>query len=168
MDTNCGTASTTAYANAGSYDHVVIPGGQCAPATGGATNLLNDKYCGTQLNCLTAVPAVTTAATAGTVCSNQRPFKISVKSDDREYHNPTALSEAGTGKNVGFSLSKYFSQLIYLVITFCLFRLLYADYLSHKTKWLTGGDLFTRFIKGKFIINIMLSIIFCNPSLPIA
>jgi len=107
VDTNCGTASTTAYANAGGYDHVVIPGGQCAPATGGATNLLNDKYCGTQLNCLTAVPAVTTAATAGTVCSNQRPFKISVKSDDREYHNPTALSEAVTGRNVGFSLSYY-------------------------------------------------------------
>merc|ERR550519_2369507 len=107
VDTNCGTASTTAYANAGSYDHVVIPGGQCAPATGGATNLLNDKYCGTQLNCLTAVPAVTTAATAGTVCSNQRPFKISVKSDDREYHNPTALSESVVGNNVGFSLSYY-------------------------------------------------------------
>ena len=110
VDTNCGTASTTAYANAGSYDHVVIPGGQCAPATGGATNLLNDKYCGTQLNCLTAAPAVTTAATAGTVCTNQRPFKISVKSDDREYHNPTASSEAVTGNNVGFSLSNYFSQ----------------------------------------------------------
>merc|ERR1712013_379871 len=34
VDTNCGTASTTAYANAGSYDHVVIPGGQCAPTPG--------------------------------------------------------------------------------------------------------------------------------------
>jgi len=107
VDTNCGTASTTAYANAGSYDHVVIPGGQCAPTPGLTTNLLNDKYCGTQLNCLTAVPAQVTAATQGTVCSNQRPFKISVKSDDREYHNPVADSEAVTGRNIGFSLSYY-------------------------------------------------------------
>ena len=119
MDTNCGTASTTAYANAGSYDHVVIPGGQCAPTPGLTTNLLNDKYCGTQLNCLTAVPAQVTAATQGTVCSNQRPFKISVKSDDREYHNPVADSEAVTGRNIGFSLSNYFSQYLQDAINYC-------------------------------------------------
>merc|ERR1712013_70565 len=34
-------------------------------------------------------------------------FKISVKSDDREYHNPVADSEAVTGRNIGFSLSYY-------------------------------------------------------------
>jgi len=107
VDTNCGAEYAAVGADGGGYDHVIIPGGQCAPATGGTTNLLNDKYCGTQLNCLTAAPAVTTAATAGTVCSNQRPFKISVKSDDREYHNPTALSESVAPNNAGFALSYY-------------------------------------------------------------
>jgi len=115
VDTNCGMATTAGYANLGNYDHVIIPGGQCAPATGGATNLLNDKYCGTQLNCLTAAPAVTTAATAGTVCTNQRPFKISVKSDDREYQNPTADGEGNAPNNAGFSLSYY-------MLTTCLTR----------------------------------------------
>ena len=107
MDTNCGMASSTILAEIGSYDHVLIPGGQCAVPPAGppglTTNLLNDKYCGTQLNCLTAVPTATTAATAGTVCTNQRPFKISVKTDDREY---TAL-EATAPNNAGFSLSNY-------------------------------------------------------------
>jgi len=108
VDTNCGMHHSQAYADASQYDHVIIPGGQCAPTAAGlATNLLNDKYCGTQLNCLTAVPAVTTDATKGTVCSNTRPFKISVKSDDREYHTPVALSESVVGNNVGFSLSYY-------------------------------------------------------------
>jgi len=111
VDTNCGTANIIAYANAGSYDHILIPGGQCHPSTGLLTNLLNDKYCGTQLNCLTAAPDVTTAATAGTVCTNQRPFKISVKSDDREYLNPATASEGnvvgGLNNNLGFSLSYY-------------------------------------------------------------
>ena len=123
MDTNCGTANIIAYANAGSYDHILIPGGQCHPSTGLTTNLLNDKYCGTQLNCLTAVPAATTAATAGTVCTNQRPFKISVKSDDREYLNPATASEGnvvgGLNNNLGFSLSKYYYSvfLVFLMTT---------------------------------------------------
>ena len=135
VDTNCGMASSVILAQIGSYDHVIIPGGQCHPTTGLLTNLLNDKYCGTQLNCLTEAPAVTTAATAGTVCTNQRPFKISVKTDDREYQNPGALGEGNAANNRGFSLSNYLYSYDFIFLYFVI-RLFYADNLPDQTKWL--------------------------------
>ena len=97
------------YANGGAYDHVVIPGGQCeSPTTAGAaiadTVFSHDRYCNTQLGCGTN--AAGTAQTVGTVCTNQKPFKISVLTDGVEYGFPAASSEGGAPRNQGFSLSK--------------------------------------------------------------
>jgi len=110
LDTNCGAPGLVGgYANGGAYDHVVIPAGQCEnPNTQGA-NVANtfsfDRYCGTQLGCGTN--AIGTAETVGTVCTNQKPFKISVLTDGLEYHFATANSEAGAPRNQGFSLNYY-------------------------------------------------------------
>ena len=104
------TSGLPTYANGGAYDHVVIPGGQCeSPTTAGVaiadTVFSHDRYCNTQLGCGTN--AIGTAQTVGTVCSNQKPFKISVLTDGLEYHFATAASEAGAPRNQGFSLSEY-------------------------------------------------------------
>ena len=48
----------------GGYDHILIPGGQCDSPTANAVraiNVLNDRYCGTALYCLGAVPTATIA-----------------------------------------------------------------------------------------------------------
>ena len=110
VDTNCGAEGSTLIANGGAFDHIVIPGGQCntpAPAALAPLNVLNDRYCGTALYCLGAIPTATigAAATDATVCTNQKPFKISVESDGLEYIFPVALGEGATGNNAGFSLS---------------------------------------------------------------
>ena len=47
------------------------------------------------------------AATDATVCTNQKPFKISVKSDGVEYNNPATDGESLAGSNVGFAISKF-------------------------------------------------------------
>jgi len=112
VDTNCGSPGITNYANGGAYDHIVIPGGQCnSPLSAAipAINVLNDRYCGTALYCLGAIPTDTlnTAATDSTVCSNQKPFKVTVKSDGVEYTNGAANSEGATANNVGFSINYY-------------------------------------------------------------
>ena len=97
------------YVNGGSYDHVVVPGGQCESTTTPAGAVIMtfsfDRYCGTQLGCGTN--AIGTAEEVGTVCTNQKPFKISVLTDGLEYHFATAASEAGAPRNQGFSLSEY-------------------------------------------------------------
>jgi hypothetical protein len=117
VDTNCGAAGLTApFANGGAFDHIVIPGGQCNNNV--AITVLNDRYCGTAFYCLAAVPTDTqnAAATDSTVCTNQKPFKISVESDGLEYMNPdNANGEGFTGNNVGFSIS-------YFMKTSCLTR----------------------------------------------
>lgn len=112
MDTNCGAAGNVLIANGGSFDHIVIPGGQCntppaLPAAIALLNILNDRYCGTALYCLGAIPtaAISAAATDATVCSNQKPFKISVESDGLEYMDNAANAEGVVGNNVGFSIS---------------------------------------------------------------
>ena len=86
----------------------MIPGGQCNTPAINAIAVLNDRYCGTALYCLGAVPTATigAAATDATVCSNQKPFKISVESDGVEYMFPAAIAEGVTGNNAGFSISK--------------------------------------------------------------
>ena len=123
LDTNCGVPGGVyssvvfswwyllgllgTYVNGGSYDHILIPGGQCdSPAANAvlAANFLFDRYCQTQLGCGTN--AIGTAQTAGTVCTNQKPFQIGVVTDGVEWHFPTATSEAGAPRNIGFSLSK--------------------------------------------------------------
>ena len=70
--------------------------------------MLNDRYCGTALYCLGAVATATigAAATDATVCTNQKPFKISVESDGLEYMFPAGTAEGVTGNNAGFSISK--------------------------------------------------------------
>lgn len=120
VDTNCGAAGNVLIGNGGAFDHIVIPGGQCntpPAATPAAINVLNDRYCGTALYCLGAVTTVTIAiaATDATVCSNQKPFKISVESDGLEYINNAANAEGVVGNNVGFSIS-------YFMKTLCLTR----------------------------------------------
>jgi len=117
VDTNCGAAGNTLITNGGAFDHIVIPGGQCNTPAINAIAVLNDRYCGTALYCLGAVPTavIGTAATDSTVCSNQKPFKISVETDALEYMFPTTLAEGVTGNNAGFSIS-------YFMKTDCLTR----------------------------------------------
>jgi len=118
VDTNCGYEGTQALANGGAFDHITIPGGQCnSPVVNAVVALaLNDRYCGTSLLCLGAV-ATATIAGANTVCTNQKPFKISVESDGLEYMFPVDAvnAEGATGNNVGFSIS-------YFMKTTCLTR----------------------------------------------
>jgi len=117
LDTNCGVPGLLGtYVNGGSYDHILIPGGQCdSPAANAvlAANFLFDRYCQTQLGCGTN--AIGTAQTAGTVCTNQKPFQIGVVTDGVEWHFPTASSEAGAPRNIGFSIN-------YFMKTTCLTR----------------------------------------------
>ena len=47
-----------------------------------------------------------TQGTTGTVCTNQKPFKFSVRSDGVEYHNQTGDSETVKG-SAGFSIRKF-------------------------------------------------------------
>ena len=49
--------------------------------------------------CAEAIPAI---AGSSTVCSNLRPFKISVHSDDKEYGFPVAAGEGSLANNRGF------------------------------------------------------------------
>ena len=92
----------------------MIPGGQCdSPAANAVVKTqLVDRYCGTSLRCVTTLPAVGIAGNAGTVCTNQKPFKLSIKSDAIENTNAAANSETllvnGVSNNAGFSLGKYF------------------------------------------------------------
>ena len=99
------------FANGGGFDHVVIPAGQCeSPTTAGAVVadivFSHDRYCNTQLGCGTNAAGDAQAGGLGTVCSNQKPFKISVLTDGLEYGFPAATSENGAPRNQGFSLSK--------------------------------------------------------------
>jgi hypothetical protein len=67
----------------------------------------NDRYCGLELRCLSAVPATAVTGTAGqTVCSQNKPFKISVHSDGLEYYDSTS-AEGTLATNRGFSISYY-------------------------------------------------------------
>jgi hypothetical protein len=109
LDTNCGNPGLSGtFTSGGGYDHVLIPGGQCdSPAANivVAANFLYDKYCGTLFNCGTT--AANVQAATGTVCTNQKPFKIGVLTDGLEYHNPATASEAIAANNYGFSLNYY-------------------------------------------------------------
>jgi len=111
LDTNCGAPGVTAYANGGAYDHIVIPGGQCnSPVNGAvvANTFTFDRYCNTQLGCGTMGDgSEQAAASLGTVCTNQKPFKISVLTDGLEYHNAVAASEALATNNVGFEINYF-------------------------------------------------------------
>jgi len=111
LDTNCGAPELLGFAEGGAYDHITIPGGQCdSPDAAGAVvtdNFLHDRYCGTQLGCGTT--AAGNAQTPGTVCTNQKPFKIGVYTDGLEYNNPAANGEAVPPRNIGFSI-KYFMK----------------------------------------------------------
>ena len=105
VDTNCGAPGIALFAKGGGNDLVQIPGGQCdSPDNNGALVALfpSDRYCGTSFGCMTAVDGT---STAGTVCTNQRPFKVSFKTDSVEYTNGD--NEGGDiARARGFELSK--------------------------------------------------------------
>ena len=139
LDTKCGSPGwselylnyfiwllpgVSGYASGGAYDHVVIPGGQCnSPLNNAVTGtFLFDRYCGSQFGCGTAIDG-SAQAVLGTVCTNQKPFKISVQTDGVEYHNPLAASEAGAPRNSGFSLSNH-DIIFYPIIRFYLFQII--------------------------------------------
>jgi len=109
VDTNCGSPGLSAFTSGGGYDHVLIPGGQCDSPVGGivvAANFLNDRYCGTNLNCMNGIASAQGSIT-GTVCTNQKPFRIGVQSDGLEYINPAPLGEALAANNFGFEMNYY-------------------------------------------------------------
>jgi len=112
VDTLCGyPAINPAMTKGGGFDYIFIADGQCdSPVSGAVTGTMetNDRYCGTELRCLSAVPATATTGTAGqTVCSMNKPFKISVHSDGLEYYESTTASEGLIANNRGFSISYY-------------------------------------------------------------
>jgi len=108
-DTHCGAVGLGAGANGGGYDYITIPNGQCNyPSTIAVAviTVSNDRYCGTEFQCL----ASNTAASAeNTVCTNSRPFKIAIHSDDAEYSFPVADSGGSLANNRGFKIS-WFQQ----------------------------------------------------------
>jgi len=106
-DTNCGVPGLT-LANGGSYDYITLPSGQCDyPSTiaTAVTTVNNDRYCGTSFNC--AQTNAIKGTPANTICTNQRPFKIGVFSDDAEYAFPAALGEGSLANNRGFIINWY-------------------------------------------------------------
>jgi len=111
VDTNCGHPALQApMANGGGFDYVEIPDGQCDSPVGAAlaTTETNDRYCGAEFRCLKSIPAVGLVGNAGqTVCSNNKPFKISVHSDGLEYAFPATASEGLLAANRGFSIGYY-------------------------------------------------------------
>jgi len=127
FDTNCGALGTgtgaaidgVAYAGGGSYDFVIIPSGTCAPPspTIVSTGQPNDRYCGTELNCVGTANTIASTPDA-TVCTNMKPFKIGVHSDGVEFAHPLATSEATAANSYGFSLNYFMStNCIYYKIT---------------------------------------------------
>ena len=106
-DTNCGAVGIAAGDNGGGYDYITIPNGQCDfPSTiaTAVTTISNDRYCGTEFQCLNTNAIGGTPA--NTVCTNSRPFKIAVHSDDAEYSFPVADGEGSLANNRGFKISK--------------------------------------------------------------
>merc|ERR1712013_597453 len=111
VDTNCGHPALQApMVKGGGFDYVEIPDGQCDSPVGAAlaTTETNDRYCGAEFRCLKAIPALALVGTAGqTVCSNNKPFKISVHSDGLEYAFPATASEGLLAANRGFEIGYY-------------------------------------------------------------
>jgi len=118
VDTVCGhgevdTVLTSVFGAAGSYDHIMIPDGRCEVTAGGIVAgiyVTADRYCGTNLGCYATngVNAVATpgAINPGTVCTNSKPFKISVFTDGKEWANGAA-SETIAPRNVGFEINYF-------------------------------------------------------------
>jgi len=115
FDTACGNVgigltiaiSGTGHTNGGSYDYVMIPGGDCAPVSGtiASTGKGADRYCGTQFACASKLVAGIIGAPLGTICSAHKPFKLSVHSDGIESAMPAAILVASI--NYGFTLNYY-------------------------------------------------------------
>jgi len=116
VDTFCGNPGLSVLTIGGGYDHIVIPDGQCPSPVSGAVVadvFENDRYCGTSFKCSNAIGTVAANALS-TVCSMNRPFKISVHTDSIEYAFPAADAEGGgavanLGNTIGFQLG-YFMQ----------------------------------------------------------
>jgi len=112
VDTQCGSPGINpVFTKGGGFDYIFIADGQCdSPVSGSVTTTMetNDRYCGTELRCLGAAPTTAVTGTAGqTVCSMNKPFKISVHSDALEYADTTTASEGTLANNRGFSISYY-------------------------------------------------------------
>lgn len=77
-----------------SFDHVVVPNGQCPISTAGATtNNPVDRWCGTIFGCIGG-PAQDGTAGVTTVCTSTKPFQFCVKTDGSEsYENDQPLTE---------------------------------------------------------------------------
>jgi len=115
VDTNCGAPGLAQFAKGGAFDYIDIPGGQCdSPAANAvvANILINDRYCGTDLRCQNNVDGTT--VDSATVCTNQRPFKITFHTDGVEYIN-------GPGEGSDIANSRGF-ELGYYMKTTCLTR----------------------------------------------
>merc|ERR1719483_761613 len=106
-DVNCGVPGL-GVDKGGAYDYITIPNGQCDYPSTIATAVItvsNDRYCGTAFTCAETA----TKAGANTICTNHRPFKIGVYSDNAEYAFPAAKGEGTLANNKGFSIS-YFQK----------------------------------------------------------
>jgi len=109
LGTNCGQffPGNTAHVNGeGSYDHLVIQDGICAPTIAGtsAITVPNDLFCGVEFEC--PATAATDGTPANTVCTNKTPFKVGVHFDGQEAGFPAAANgETGaTANGIGFQL----------------------------------------------------------------
>jgi len=99
LDTVCGTTGVAA-----SNDYIEIPGGVCGPA--GDSVFSADRYCGTNgLICPGAIAGAASAtAPFNTVCTQSKPFKVNVFTND--YEGAAAATDEGQAVplNWGFKL----------------------------------------------------------------
>merc|ERR1711970_725029 len=111
FDTVCGVLGIVApYTNGGGFDYITIPDGQCdypSTTTPAIATDTADRYCGTSFKCAQALNPAAIAGPASTVCTNQKPFRICVHSDNVEYANPAPVGEGTLANNRGFKISYY-------------------------------------------------------------
>jgi len=113
IDEKCGSPGINpVMLKGGGFDHIFIADGQCDSPVGGTVTAAMetaDRYCGTELRCMKAIPLDSVTGAAGqTVCSMTKPFKIGVHSDGLEYADAAGADPEGTlDNNRGFSISYY-------------------------------------------------------------
>ena len=77
---------------------------------------ISTRYCGIEFQCSGTIGANADVGTPdNTVCTNMKPFRISVHTDGVEYAHPIASSEHLAPNNAGFNLN-------YFMRTSCLWQ----------------------------------------------
>lgn len=103
FDTGCANLGLV-----GQNDYIMIPGGVCSPPATGVSLVSVDKYCGTALNCAGAAANAVSAIAAilNTVCTQNKPFKVQVVTNDYEDASADGQEGGKTGpRDQGFKMT---------------------------------------------------------------